>query len=61
MAHPQPAPSPPFFYFQARDAAARGDLLGAKRRGLIANGLNATALIAFAIVIAVIIVLVITR
>ena len=61
VVHPRlvsPAPSPPFLYLQARDAAARGDLLGAKRWGLIADSLNAAALIPFAIVMAVIIVLV---
>ena len=50
VAHPRlvsPAPSPSFLYLQARDAAARGDLLGAKRKGRIANSLNAGAVIAF--------------
>ena len=64
VVHPRlvsPAPSPSFLYLQARDAAARGDLLGAKRWGLIADGLNAAALMTFAIVIAVIIVSVLAR
>ncbi|KAL5503404.1 hypothetical protein EMCRGX_G010348 [Ephydatia muelleri] len=36
-----------FVASSARDAAARGDLLGAKRKGHIANSLNAGAVIAF--------------
>ena len=45
---------------QAREAAARGDLAGAKRSGHVALGLNIAAVVFFVIILALIIGLVVT-